>query len=128
MQSKHLLLPLVLSLFAGCSLPANPEGAAPVGSTESVTTAATDEPFVIDVRSQEEWDTGHVKQATNIPHTEIADRISEVTSKKDAKIIVYCKVGGRAGKAKAVLEEIGFTNVENAGGFGDIKDQYESSE
>ncbi|TWU04411.1 rhodanese-like domain-containing protein [Stieleria varia] len=81
--------------------------------------------IVIDVRSQEEWDSGHVKQAVHIPHTEIAERISNVTDDKDAKIVVYCAVGGRAGKAKTKLEELGFTNVENAGGYDDIKSKYE---
>lgn len=128
MQTKHLLLFLAITVIAGCSSTAAPE-AAPAESNEPAPTAsatATDETIIIDVRSKEEWDTGHVKQATNIPHTEIGDRIAEVTSDKDAKILVYCKVGGRAGKAKSTLEEMGFTNVVNVGGFDDIKDQYET--
>jgi phage shock protein E len=84
-----------------------------------------DQEFVIDVRSQSEWDSGHVAQAIHIPHEEITDRIAEVTSDKNAKIVVYCAVGGRAGLAKEALEQLGFTKVENAGGYDDVKASYE---
>jgi len=79
--------------------------------------------FVIDVRSQEEWEAGHVERASHIPHTEIADRIKEVTDDKNAKIVLYCAAGSRAGIAKKALEDLGFTNVENAGGYDDVKDR-----
>ena len=74
----------------------------------------------IDVRTQEEWDSGHLEEAIHIPHEEIAARISEVTSNKDATIHLYCRSGGRAGRAKSALEAIGFTNVVNDGGYEDI--------
>ena len=94
-------------------------------SAEETATPAAETPvFVIDVRSKEEWDGGHVEQAAHIPHTEIADRIGEVTIDKSAKIVVYCAVGGRAGKAKEVLEGLGYTAVENGGGYDDVKDTY----
>jgi phage shock protein E len=81
--------------------------------------------FVIDVRTQAEWDSGHVEQAIHIPHGEIANRINEVTSDKNAEIVVYCAAGSRAGRAKVALEQLVFTNVENAGGYDDIKQRYE---
>ena len=80
--------------------------------------------FVIDVRSKAEWESGHVAQAVHIPHTEIGSRIVEVTNDKDANIVVYCRVGGRAKIAKDKLEELGFTNVENGGGYDDVKDRF----
>ena len=80
--------------------------------------------IIIDVRSQEEWDGGHLANAVHIPHTEIAERIEEVTKDKSAKIITYCKVGGRAGMAKTTLEEAGFTNVENGGGLEDMQERF----
>ncbi len=86
---------------------------------------ATAELFVIDVRSESEWELGHVDRAVHIPHTEITERISDVTTDKDAKIVLYCAVGGRAGKAKTALESMGYTNVENAGGFDDVKDRFQ---
>lgn len=80
-----------------------------------------DDAVIIDVRTQKEWDSGHLAQAIHIPHTEIAQKIGDVASDKDAKIVLYCAVGGRAGKAKEVLDELGYTHVENAGGYDDIK-------
>lgn len=80
--------------------------------------------LIVDVRSKEEWDAGHLEQAIHIPHTEIADQIGEHTADKNQKIIVYCKVGGRAGMAKESLEKLGFVDVENAGGFDDVKTRF----
>lgn len=75
--------------------------------------------YWIDVRTAEEYAAGHVGQAVNIPYEEIAQRISEVTTEKDAEIYVYCRSGRRSGIAKAALDEAGFSRVVNAGGLED---------
>ena len=82
-------------------------------------------PIVIDVRTEAEWNTGHVKSAILIPHGEIVERIGQVTQDKSARIVLYCKSGVRSGLAKAELDELGYANVENAGGYEQIKDQFE---
>lgn len=129
---KKLVCLLFLAAIVGCSsatptttMPSEP-GVTPnsAESTSGESPSSVEEVIVIDVRSQEEWDSGHVGQAIHIPHTEIAERISEVSDNKDSKIVVYCAVGGRAGKAKTTLEGLGFTNVENAGGYDDVKDRF----
>ena len=97
----------------------------PKQNTIKKTEAAAEKPLIIDVRSQREWDSGYVKGAIHIPHTQIADEIGKHTTDKNRKIVVYCAVGGRAGKAKKSLEAMGFTNVENAGGYEDAKKTYE---
>ena len=75
----------------------------------------------IDVRSAEEYATEHVSPAVNIPHTEIAARIGEVTTDKDAEIYLYCRSGRRSGLAKDVLEQAGYTNVVNLGGLAEAQ-------
>jgi len=75
----------------------------------------------IDVRSADEYQGGHVEGAVNIPHTEIAERISEVTENRDAQLYLYCRSGRRSGIARDVLIEMGFTGVENVGGFDDAQ-------
>ena len=75
----------------------------------------------IDVRSAGEYDAGHVPMAVNIPYTEIAGRIDEVTENKDALVYVYCRSGRRSGIAKSTLEEAGFTQVINLGGLQDAQ-------
>jgi len=74
----------------------------------------------IDVRTQEEFDSGHLEEAFHIPHEQIAGRISELTNNKDATIHLYCRSGGRAGRAKKTLKELGFLNVHNDGGYEEI--------
>ena len=75
----------------------------------------------IDVRSAEEYSTGHVEGAPNIPHDVIGEKIASVQPDKDAEIHVYCRSGRRAGIAKETLEGMGYTNVTNAGGYDDVK-------
>lgn len=139
--AQSLSLALLFGLFVGCTQPASETSDVTQPSEEAATTesasddsAATetasahddDNAIVIDVRSASEWDTGHVASAVNIPHTEIADRIGEVTDDKEANIVVYCKSGGRSGRAKEILEGLGYVNVENAGGYDDVKDRFPS--
>lgn len=76
-----------------------------------------EEAYWIDVRTIEEYNTEHVSQAVNIPYTEIAVRIGEVTTDRDAPIYVYCRSGRRSGIARETLIAQGFTNVTNAGGL-----------
>ena len=85
-----------------------------------------DEPIWIDVRSAEEFAGGHLDSALNIPHTEITGRIVDVTTDKQAEIHLYCGSGKRAGMAKEALEELGYTNVTNEGGYKDIKEGMEN--
>ena len=75
------------------------------------------QPHWIDVRTAEEYAAGHVSEAVNIPYEEIAGRVAEVTSDKDDLIYVYCRSGRRSGIAKKALENAGYGNVVNVGGF-----------
>ncbi len=73
--------------------------------------------IIIDVRSQAEWDGGHIDGAVHIPYDQIASRIAEVTTDKNARIGLYCQSGGRAGMALTTLKDKGYINVENLGGI-----------
>ncbi|MCH2207613.1 MAG: rhodanese-like domain-containing protein [Lentisphaerales bacterium] len=87
----------------------------------SMTLSAEDKKvFWIDVRSQQEFDAGHLKEAILIPYQKISKEIAKVTKDKNADIRVYCKVGGRAGIAKKSLEKMGYKNVTNEGGYEEI--------
>ena len=46
----------------------------------------------------------------------ISEKIFDLTSNFDSEIYLYCRSGNRSGKAKKILDDIGFTNVINAGG------------
>ena len=74
----------------------------------------------IDVRTPEEYQEGHLADAVNIPHDQIANKISATAADKNAPIHLYCKSGRRAGLAKQQLEKMGYTNVSNHGGYQDL--------
>jgi rhodanese-related sulfurtransferase len=63
------------------------------------------EEIVLDVRTPEEYSTGHVPGSLNIPVDQLEGRTDEL--KKYSKIFVHCKMGGRAEKASALLESWG---------------------
>lgn len=71
--------------------------------------AGADAPFVLDVRTHEEFVAGHVPGAANIPHDQVAARIAEVP--KDRPVVLYCRSGRRAGMAAQELAERGYTRL-----------------
>jgi rhodanese-related sulfurtransferase len=75
--------------------------------------------FLVDVRNEEEFQSGHVEASVNIPLDEVADRIEEFEGK--SAIIVFCKSGNRSGMAKAILAQAGISNVTNGGTWQDVK-------
>ena len=76
--------------------------------------------YWIDVRTQEEFTTGHVDGAVLIPYEVIADHIADVTADKTADIRVYCRTGRRSEVAKDTLRAMGYSNVVNEGGYEEI--------
>lgn len=82
--------------------------------------SAVAETIWIDVRSSEEFSQGHLPGAVNIVHTEISSKISSVTVDKNAEIKLYCRSGRRSGLAEAALKELGYTKVQNVGGYEEL--------
>ncbi len=72
------------------------------------------EVFILDVRTQEEYDAGHIKGSTLIPLQVIDKRLNEIP--KDRKILVYCRTGHRSAQASEILANNGFTQVYNMKG------------
>ena len=72
---------------------------------------------ILDVRTQEEYDQGHIPGAIVIPDTEIKARAEEVLPDKDEMILVYCRSGRRSKKAAQILAELGYTNILEFGGI-----------
>jgi phage shock protein E len=117
-------------MLTGCAAGRGPRiapEAAPtaVETNRGAASLAAAQPLVIDVRSQREYDTGHIQGAVLIPHTQIGDRIAETAPDKSQPIYVYCRSGRRSGIAKRTLEQMGYTNVENLGGIKDARERLE---
>lgn len=69
----------------------------------------------IDVRSQAEYDSGHVDGALLMPHDDIAALIERAVPGRDTEIQLYCRSGRRADAALQTLRAMGYTRVSNAG-------------
>jgi len=79
--------------------------------------ATTANAIWIDVRTADEFNSGHIEGAAHIPYEEIAVRISEITTDKNAILHLYCRSGNRSGIAQQILQSIGFNNAVNEGGY-----------
>jgi len=73
--------------------------------------------LLVDVRSPDEFASGHLEGAKNIPVGEIEARSGEL-GPKDAKYVVYCHSGFRASRAVGILEKQGFTHLFSLGPMG----------
>lgn len=132
------LLPLLLAavlLLAGCTSAAGSAGtgSSTAASASGSSNAATyqtitpeeaqqmlqDQPdaILLDVRTQEEYDTQHIEGATLLTDSDIASRAADVLPDKDAVILVYCRSGRRSAASSQQLAELGYTNVYDFGGI-----------
>ena len=73
--------------------------------------------IIIDARTQEEYDEGHIPGAILIPEYEIADRAEKELPDKDQLILVYCRSGRRSKIAAEELVKLGYTNIKEFGGI-----------
>ena len=73
--------------------------------------------IIIDARTQEEYDEGHIPGAIMIPEYEIADRAEKELPDKNQLILVYCRSGRRSKIAAEELVKLGYTNVKEFGGI-----------
>ena len=73
-------------------------------------------PVILDVRTVEEYEAGHIQGAINIHFREITDRLDEIPRSVDGTIVVYCERGIRANVAEETLRAAGFETVLNLEG------------
>ena len=69
---------------------------------------------LVDVRSPEEFQSGHLDGAINVPVAELEERLAEV-GPKDQPVVVYCASGFRSARAARILDGKGFTHVADLG-------------
>lgn len=76
--------------------------------------------IILDVREQDEYDSGHIIDAVLLPVGTIdEDRAAAVIPEKDSIVLVYCRSGNRSKTASAALVELGYTQVYEFGGIND---------
>ncbi|UCF99227.1 MAG: rhodanese-like domain-containing protein [Spirochaetaceae bacterium] len=79
--------------------------------------------YLVDVRTEEEYKSGAIPSAINIPFDVIADNLP--TQDRSARIIVYCRSGNRSGIAYETLAELGYANVLDFGGVSNWRGELE---
>ncbi len=77
--------------------------------------------IILDVRTPQEYNTGHIKNAINIPLQVISDKAASKLKDKDQRIYVYCRSGSRSTTATNILVNKGYTNIVNIGGITSYK-------
>lgn len=117
-----MLSVVILAIFSGCvSDTTPPEKTQYTDITAQQGKGMIDrgEVFILDVRTQEEYASGHINGSTllavqDIPKQELAEKLKEIP--KDRKILVYCRSGRRSAEASGILAENGFAQVYNMQG------------
>jgi len=100
--------------------PSDAPGAYIVSAEEAVEIIEAGEATVIDVRTPAEYAQAHVEGAVNIDvdGADFADQIAELDP--DEQYLVYCQSGNRSAQAAAQMEDVGITDIADAGGLADL--------
>ena len=78
---------------------------------------ATNDVIILDVRTRDEFNTGHLPEAVLLPDYEISEKAESVVSEKNQIILVYCRSGRRSESASKTLIDMGYTEVYDIGGI-----------
>ncbi len=89
------------------------------GNDPQLTEAIQNGAYLVDVRTAEEFSSGSVKGAVNIPLDRINSQLAAFKGKE--QIVVFCRSGARSGQAKSILERNGIQNVFNGGSWQQVK-------
>ena len=122
MICKHLLKKTELSSRSSFSKEVKNEKKAEykkITSDEAKNIMLTEKPIVVDVRSLEEYNEGHIPNAISVPLETIENEAEAKLKNKDDLILVYCRSGRRSREAALRLIEKGYTNVIDFGGIQD---------
>ncbi|NVD08590.1 rhodanese-like domain-containing protein [Vibrio sp. JPW-9-11-11] len=82
--------------------------------------------LVVDVRTPQEFQAGHLDNAVNYPLAELHQHFDQIA--KDQTVVVYCRSGNRSGQAMQYLKAQGFNQVHNAGGLNELLNTSSHSE
>ena len=120
-MKKWIFIILAMMLLTACG---QKKESAPEGSYMNITAQQakeimdTEDGYVIlDTRTQEEYDQGHIPNAILIPYDEILEKAETVLTDKNQLILVYCRSGRRSKLAAEDLVKLGYTNIKEFGGI-----------
>ena len=114
---------LLIIILAGCSHSPQPKTEykkiTPREAQIMMVTINPDKLIILDVRTQEEFDKGYIKNAVLLPDYEIKEKAESVIADKNQTVLVYCQTGVRSETVSKELIEMGYTNVFDFGGIVD---------
>ena len=119
---KKVLVILML-LFAGCSKQEASYQQISMAEAKDRMLQSSDY-MIVDVRTVEEYNEGHIPGAINIPNESITAAPSELPD-KDQVLYVYCRSGNRSKQASSKLAKLGYTNIYEMGGISSWPDEIE---
>jgi len=113
---KYTIVSLImLVLLVGCG-----QDDIRISADEAKTIMDTEDDYrLVDVRTQEEFDSGYIPGAILIPHTRMGVMAPDLLPDLDQRILVYCRSGSRSKTASKTLIDMGYTNVLDMGGIND---------
>ena len=119
-----IVIAFVLAFSCSCDGKANNATQVPeyrkISAQQAKEMMDSGDPYVLlDVRTQEEFDGGHIKNAILLPDYEIEEKAESIIIGKNQIILVYCRTGVRSEIASKKLIEMGYANVYDFGGIVD---------
>lgn len=130
---KRILPPflLLLLLLTGCggtaSNASSESSYQQISQEEAKEMMDTQDVIILDVREQDEYDSGHIPGAVLLPVGTIEEETAaEVIPEKDSTVLVYCRSGNRSKTASSALAELGYTNIYEFGGINTLPYETES--
>ena len=113
---------LLLLLLTGCggtaSNATSESSYQQISQEEAKEMMDTQDVIILDVREQDEYDSGHIPGAVLLPVGTIDEETAaEVIPEKDSTVLVYCRSGNRSKTASSALAELGYTNIYEFGGI-----------
>lgn len=131
-MKSHILVFFVVTVFAlllltGCNNASDSEDEIAdnsmttyetITATEAKTLMENEDNYIIlDVRTQEEYDDGHIEGAILIPDYDIGEKAESILLDKEQLLLVYCRSGRRSKNAASELIDLGYSNVKEFGGI-----------
>ena len=118
MKRIVMIFIFLLLLLTGCGGNAADGSYHQITQEEAKEMMDTQEVIILDVREQDEYDSGHIPGAVLLPVGTInEDTAAEVIPEMDATVLVYCRSGNRSKTAAAALASLGYTKIYEFGGI-----------